>query len=326
MQISEDGVDTDDDQMQLSDSSIEKSSTRTSNEDKGIFSNGLNAFKSADGANNNEIKEKSLSTPVSSMISGLQELHSPDPRLQSGHSPNKNAFESCDKAEVLTTKPLKNLTIANNAEEEASVTSDVSSKLMLHGKHAKNLDDEDEVSLADSKSSDFIDVKEITSETNEHVPDTISANTFSANPPNSSISVADDLAPELRASKEPESVPVVGSWQRLNHYANALQEFKESHLSKQDEYRPYESPLKAFKSYRYHPEFEKTVKSGYRSMTYSHNIDSAKPICQYEAAGGTCNDEACDSQHFRQMGLSGAFREKHDILLLDLWFLPYCVS
>ena len=53
-------------------------------------------------------------------------------------------------------------------------------------------------------------------------------------------------------------------------------------------------------------------------MTYSHNIDSAKPICQYEAAGGTCNDELCDSQHFRQMGLSGAFRENYDLLPLDL--------
>lgn len=44
-------------------------------------------------------------------------------------------------------------------------------------------------------------------------------------------------------------------------------------------------------------------------MTYSHNINADMPICRYETAGGICNDSSCDSQHFRNMGLSGALKE-----------------
>ncbi len=71
-------------------------------------------------------------------------------------------------------------------------------------------------------------------------------------------------------------------------------------------FTPYESPLKKFKSYRYHPEFLAEVPHGFRSMTFIHDIDSEKPVCRYELAGGVCNDDSCDGQHFRNMGLSGA--------------------
>ena len=75
-------------------------------------------------------------------------------------------------------------------------------------------------------------------------------------------------------------------------------------------YVPYESPLKKFKSYRYHPEYLHDVPRGFRSLTYSHGIDFKKCLCQYETAGGTCNDNSCENQHFRSMGLSGALQKK----------------
>ncbi|KAI9759770.1 MAG: hypothetical protein M1835_000303, partial [Candelina submexicana] len=75
-------------------------------------------------------------------------------------------------------------------------------------------------------------------------------------------------------------------------------------LAKPKRFVPYESPLKRFRSFRYHPCFTNVVAGGFRSLTYSHNINESNPVCRYEAAGGICNDSTCESQHFRDMGLS----------------------
>jgi hypothetical protein len=62
-----------------------------------------------------------------------------------------------------------------------------------------------------------------------------------------------------------------------------------------------------FKSYRYHPSFAQETSGGFLSTTFSHQIDLEKPMCQYETAGGSCNDEACANQHFRDMAITGAY-------------------
>jgi hypothetical protein len=36
------------------------------------------------------------------------------------------------------------------------------------------------------------------------------------------------------------------------------------------------------------------INIGYRSLTYSHDIDSMKYMCPYELAGGVCNDRSCE--------------------------------
>jgi hypothetical protein len=74
----------------------------------------------------------------------------------------------------------------------------------------------------------------------------------------------------------------------------------------QHKFSPYVSPLKNFNAYRYHPDYTSEVTDGYRSLTYSHNIDAMKYLCPYESAGGVCNDKSCEFQHFRDMTLSGA--------------------
>jgi hypothetical protein len=71
-------------------------------------------------------------------------------------------------------------------------------------------------------------------------------------------------------------------------------------------YTPYESPLKNFRAFRFHPTFEQEVQGGFKSITYSNNIKDEKELCRYELAGGVCNDSSCEFQHFRDMGLAGA--------------------
>ncbi|EFR01462.1 hypothetical protein MGYG_04470 [Nannizzia gypsea CBS 118893] len=76
--------------------------------------------------------------------------------------------------------------------------------------------------------------------------------------------------------------------------------------SHQSTYRfsPYRSPLKLFRAYRYHPDFTNHTSGGFRSLTYSHNIDPHKPLCDLEIAGGVCDAPSCGFQHFRDMNLS----------------------
>jgi hypothetical protein len=101
-------------------------------------------------------------------------------------------------------------------------------------------------------------------------------------------------------------------------------------------FTPYESPLRMFKSYRYHPSYAQDIPGGFLSLTFSHQIDPEKPFCQYESAGGSCNDPECNDQHFRDVAITGASSELiyffcPSVLLQDWCFffsfhilLPYC--
>lgn len=68
---------------------------------------------------------------------------------------------------------------------------------------------------------------------------------------------------------------------------------------------PYQSPLSNFKSFRFHPQFSDVVKNGFRSLTYSNNIDPKTPLCSAELEGRFCEDVKCVDQHFGSMALSG---------------------
>ncbi|KAL8649269.1 MAG: hypothetical protein Q9210_004498 [Variospora velana] len=85
-------------------------------------------------------------------------------------------------------------------------------------------------------------------------------------------------------------------------------------------FAPYESPLQRFHAYRYHPDYVSRVASGYRSLTYSHNIDARKPVCPYEITGGRCNDASCENQHFKSMNLSD------DLILVQMGAVPEGLS
>ncbi|PBP25412.1 hypothetical protein BUE80_DR003830 [Diplocarpon rosae] len=76
---------------------------------------------------------------------------------------------------------------------------------------------------------------------------------------------------------------------------------------KHELFKPYESPLKRFAAYRFHPSFKQDVQGGLRSKTYSHKIKTKIEFCRYELAGGICNDATCAEQHFRDIVLPGAW-------------------
>ena len=61
-----------------------------------------------------------------------------------------------------------------------------------------------------------------------------------------------------------------------------------------------------FKAFRFHPDFKQEVSGGLKSVTYSHKIDPNLEFCRYELAGGVCNDNSCEFQHFKDIALPGA--------------------
>ncbi|UPX09353.1 uncharacterized protein EKO05_0000044 [Ascochyta rabiei] len=108
--------------------------------------------------------------------------------------------------------------------------------------------------------------------------------------------IADGLAPELQAETVAMTAPVVVQSDEMP----VIEEEPEI-----PRFTPYESPLRMFKSYRYHPNFSQDVDGGFLSMTFSHQIDPETPLCPFESAGGSCNDPECPNQHFRGMGING---------------------
>lgn len=71
---------------------------------------------------------------------------------------------------------------------------------------------------------------------------------------------------------------------------------------------PYDSPLRYFHSFRFHPDFNSVVAGGLRSATYSNKIDAKQPICPDELAGKTCpRGQNCHFQHFAEMSAPGTF-------------------
>ncbi|GAO50358.1 hypothetical protein SAICODRAFT_30555 [Saitoella complicata NRRL Y-17804] len=68
-------------------------------------------------------------------------------------------------------------------------------------------------------------------------------------------------------------------------------------------FTPYQSALRSFRSYRFHPLYASNTEQQYRSATYSHKIDPKIRMCLYETSGGTCNDDTCESQHFRDTNM-----------------------
>ena len=71
------------------------------------------------------------------------------------------------------------------------------------------------------------------------------------------------------------------------------------------QFTPYESPLRRFKNFRYHPTYLSEVSQGLRSNTYSNSLDAKVSLCPF-ATLGTCNDPACKFQHLDKVKLSGA--------------------
>ncbi|KAG9661961.1 hypothetical protein KCU95_g18060, partial [Aureobasidium melanogenum] len=156
--------------------------------------------------------------------------------------------------------------------------------------------DEDE-----DEDGDRMDLESSDASSEEYSPEPAAVSVSSlplSQPDNTSRqNLADDLAPELQPTTEQQT---------------SLSEAANTAPSASTNFKPYESLLKNFKGYRYHPDYSREVQGGYRSLTYSHQIDPNKELCRYEVASGVCNDSSCEYQHFRDMGVSD------DTLLLQM--------
>ncbi len=72
-------------------------------------------------------------------------------------------------------------------------------------------------------------------------------------------------------------------------------------------FTPYESPLRYFRSYRFHPQFDEVVAGGQRSLTFSNKIDDEIVVCPHNLEGEECPDgDECEFQHFESMAARGA--------------------
>ncbi|KAK4102901.1 hypothetical protein N658DRAFT_514997 [Parathielavia hyrcaniae] len=74
---------------------------------------------------------------------------------------------------------------------------------------------------------------------------------------------------------------------------------------------PFESPLRYFHAYRFHPEYQRAVAGGLKSLTYSNRIDPEKELCPFELCGEQCPVN-CEFQHF------GSISPPDDQILLEL--------
>ncbi|KAL8387145.1 hypothetical protein RB595_010123 [Gaeumannomyces hyphopodioides] len=77
-------------------------------------------------------------------------------------------------------------------------------------------------------------------------------------------------------------------------------------------FTPYESPLKNFRSYRFHPEYANNVQGGLKSLTYTNKINPNQELCLDELTKGRCDDKKCRFQHFASM------KPKDDYILIEL--------
>jgi len=162
-------------------------------------------------------------------------------------------------------------------------------------------DEDDDERMNEDEDEDRMDLESSEGSSEEYSPEPATAPVLSLPASQSSntsrLNIADDLAPELQPAAEQQ----VG----VSEAANAAP-------SDGTTFKPYESLLKNFKGYRYHPDYPHEVSSGYRSLTYSHQIDPNKELCRFEVASGVCNDTSCEYQHFSDMAVGD------DTLLLQM--------
>ncbi|KAL5453848.1 hypothetical protein PMIN07_007779 [Paraphaeosphaeria minitans] len=159
--------------------------------------------------------------------------------------------------------------------------------------------EEEEMDISTSSDSDSD--SDTSSESSEEEPNGPAFAPSSKNP-GSSVTVADDLAPELQS----DASVVAPVSQDIVEPSVTQESPVEEEVTNLRSFVPYESPLRLFKSYRYHPNFAQDVSSGFLSTTFSHQIDQEKPLCEREASGYECTDADCPFQHFRNMNISGA--------------------
>ena len=158
--------------------------------------------------------------------------------------------------------------------------------------------------VADDDELDFYEPVENIEEM-EHPPNEDASNVVEGAQTVSAVSTdtkQDDTESGLQLT---EADPLVNTHTASNGDEPGPKTFLDGSSQPSTHFIPYKTPLSAFKTYRFHADFNENVKDGYRSLTYSNNIDPSRPLCPTELSGETCTDNACEDQHFSQLGLPG---------------------
>jgi hypothetical protein len=128
-----------------------------------------------------------------------------------------------------------------------------------------------------------------------------------------SIQVVDESAQSDTGEDRNGSIPQLIQVHYISYLSQdydpltVYQAIPEENLTKVPLFTPYESPLRTFRAFRFHPDYKQQVPGGLKSLTYNHKINPTLEFCRYELAGGVCNDKDCEFQHFRDIGLPGAW-------------------
>ncbi len=127
--------------------------------------------------------------------------------------------------------------------------------------------------------------------------------------PDQISSVAQPREAEQEQEIEPETtgeVQVVSSGNPSTSWLTGPQVHDQPAPKSGSTLAPYESPLRYFHAYRFHPEYQNAVSGGLKSLTYSNRIDPEKELCPYELSGEQCPAD-CEFQHFGSIRPPGEF-------------------
>ncbi|KAF7955091.1 uncharacterized protein EAE97_000350 [Botrytis byssoidea] len=203
---------------------------------------------------------------------------------------------------------VNNVTATPNEEKASSDYSPVleRSQPLATSSTPKIPDVVDASEIADVDSDNY-EPPEATPAADESSP--VASSPFSPAPPDSVIGAAEDG--ELPESSNDNYIDLEvisnGEEQSLPAEDGSVPQLTEKPLSSDPNsssfFTPYESPLRVFHAFRFHPEYKQQIPGGLKSITYTNKIDAKKELCRYELMGGICNDNTCDFQHFREMGL-----------------------
>ncbi|KAI9875882.1 MAG: hypothetical protein M1830_007845 [Pleopsidium flavum] len=238
-------------------------------------------------------------SPQSTSLS-MEDEYAPDPAQLAPADDNSAATTS---VEAPSQQPLQEFTTVGDVQKDFndSARCDSLEQSLSSDDFDNSEDSDDSTELPDS---DIYEPPEPTSTANAEGTE-LNSPPYSLQPSDTTVRIeqeADGSAPF--AAQAPSSPVDLLQEAEVLESVELVKNESSTRSRKEGRFVPYESPLKQFKAYRYHPNYMEEVPGGFRSMTYSHNINSDMPVCRYEAAGGICNDSTCDSQHFRDMGLS----------------------
>ncbi|THW80097.1 hypothetical protein D6D19_00701 [Aureobasidium pullulans] len=263
------------------------------------------AVAAIDQLSGHHIQTRKVSIQMSKFEPQLPPSPSPEPSSASSNSSSSSSSSSEDDMDISTDSE-------DDSEDNVSNAAAPSTKQPEDAPAGSSVDDapDSDATSSGDEDEDRMDLESSDASSEEYSPEPaavpVSPIPQSQSSETSRTNLADDLAPELQPTAEQqvgvsEAVSLTNGIQRMLTVSQV-----KATPSSGTTFKPYESVLKNFKGYRFHPDYPREVQGGYRSLTFSHQIDPNKELCRFEVARGVCNDSSCEYQHFRDMAVSGA--------------------